>query len=160
MTGKTHLIGGATASAAYVAITNHPDPISIFGAGLAGAVIPDICHGGSKIGRKFPILSKIINIIFGHRTFTHSLIFLVLATLPLWIFLNSAIAIGFLIGVASHLILDAATHSGIELFYPWKEKIRFPITIRTGGIAEYFVFAVLAIGTMYFGMDVLNQHFL
>ena len=76
MTGKTHIIGGLAASLAFAQVTSYP--VLLVGAGVIGAVLPDICHGGSKIGRALPVVSKVINKIFGHRSFTHSLLFLVL----------------------------------------------------------------------------------
>lgn len=77
MTGKTHIMGGVAACVALANVTNY-DPVILTATGAAGALLPDICHGGSKIGRKLPILSKIVNLLFGHRTFTHSLLFLVI----------------------------------------------------------------------------------
>jgi inner membrane protein len=52
MTGKTHIIGGLAASLAVSQFTNY-DPVLLVGAGVVGGLIPDICHGGSKIGRTF-----------------------------------------------------------------------------------------------------------
>ena len=40
---------------------------------VVSSLLPDICHTGSKIGRKLKLLSLIIRLLFGHRTFTHSL---------------------------------------------------------------------------------------
>lgn len=151
MTGKTHIIGGITASLAFAQITNY-EPVLLLGAGAVGALIPDICHGGSKIGRTFPLLSKIINGLFGHRTFTHSLLFLLLAALLFSTVLpNEAIAAGLLVGMASHLLLDMATKNGIKLFFPIKITIRFPLSVKTGGKAESAVFALLSLFAVYFG---------
>lgn len=50
----------------------------LWSSGAVGALIPDICHTQSKIGRRFPILSKAVSSVFGHRTFTHSLLFLLI----------------------------------------------------------------------------------
>jgi len=58
MQGNTHIVGGITASLAFAQISND-NPLVLVGAGVVGALLPDICHGGSKIGRKFPIISKI-----------------------------------------------------------------------------------------------------
>src|SRR5690606_21165216 len=122
-------------------------------------LIPDICHGGSKIGRSFPVVSKIINTLFGHRTFTHSLVFLLLAALLFQTFLpNEAIAAGLLVGMASHLLLDMATRNGIKLFFPFKLTVRFPLTVKTGGTAEYVIFALLSLLTVYFGSYAFGFH--
>jgi inner membrane protein len=154
MTGKTHIVGGITASLAFAQTTNY-DPFILIGAGVIGAILPDICHGGSKIGRALPMLSKIINTLFGHRTFTHSLLFLVLMAVLMNNFVpNEAFTAGVLVGMASHLLLDMATKNGIKLFFPIKVTIRFPITATTGGAAEYVVFAALSLFTVYFGYGV------
>lgn len=63
MTGKTHIMGGiasCTAAAYYYGF----DPVLMAASGAVGALIPDICHTQSKIGRKFPILSKVVRLRF------------------------------------------------------------------------------------------------
>lgn len=158
MTGKTHIIGGIASSLAFAHFSNM-DPIIIVGAGIIGALVPDICHGGSKMGKAFPILSKIINLIFGHRSFTHSLLFLVIiAFLMDRFFPYEAVKTGLLTGMVSHLILDMATKSGIQLFFPISFKVRFPITTRTGSIIENIIFSVLALVSFYFGFQVLSYY--
>lgn len=155
MTGKTHIMGGI-ASAAAVVHYQHYDPTIFIIAGAFGAVLPDICHGGSKIGRRFPLISKVINTIFGHRTFTHSLLFLLLVGYLLTLFTdNSSIIMGVLVGMVSHFILDAATKNGIKLFYPVSIAIRFPITTKTGGTVENIVLLGLTLVTIYFGKDLI-----
>ncbi|MEK3978500.1 metal-dependent hydrolase [Psychrobacillus sp. FSL K6-2836] len=159
MTGNTHIIGGLAASLAFAQVTDF-EPILLVGAGVVGALIPDICHGGSTIGRKFKVLSKVINALFGHRSFTHSLLFLVLIAILLTSFVdNESIVMGILVGMASHYILDMATKNGIKLLYPLKITVRFPITTRTGGTVEYLVFAVLSLLTVYFGYGVFGNYF-
>lgn len=151
MTGKTHIVGGIAASLAYAQMTNH-DPIIMVGAGIVGALLPDICHSGSKIGRKLPILSKVINGLFGHRTFTHSLLFLVIVAWLLNSFMpNEAVKAGFLAGMVSHYVLDMATRNGIKLFFPLSMNVRFPLTTKTGSKVESAVFSILALLSFYFG---------
>lgn len=159
MTGKTHITGGIAASLAFAQITNY-DPVVLLCAGTIGALLPDICHGGSKIGRTFPALSKIINKLFGHRTFTHSLLFLVLTGVLLnALSANEAATAGILVGMASHYILDMATKNGIKLLFPVKVTVRFPITATTGGFSEYAVFAVLSVLAVYYGYGAFAGYF-
>lgn len=159
MTGKTHIIGGIAASLAFAQIT-HYDPVILLCSGTIGAILPDICHGGSKIGRSFPVLSKIINGLFGHRTFTHSLLFLVLTSILLnALSVDKAVSAGILVGMISHLVLDMATKNGIKLLFPLKMTIRFPITTTTGGAVEYLVFAALSVLVVYFGYDAFTVYF-
>ncbi|EGA89883.1 hypothetical protein GPDM_07530 [Planococcus donghaensis MPA1U2] len=154
MTGKTHIIGGIAASLAFAQVTNY-DPVLLVGAGVVGAVIPDICHSGSKIGRTLPALSKIISRLFGHRTFTHSLLFLALTAFILESFVTvEALSAGLLVGMLSHIVLDMATKRGVKLFFPFKWTIRFPVTATTGGASEYLVFSLLSLLTVYFGYGV------
>src|SRR5690606_7202830 len=109
MTGKTHILGGITASLAYAHFVNE-SPLIMVGAGIIGALLPDICHSGSTFGKKLLFLSKMVNAIFGHRTFTHSLLFLVLITLLMNTFIpNDAVKVGLLVGMMSHFVLDMAT---------------------------------------------------
>ncbi|AOV08143.1 metal-dependent hydrolase [Sporosarcina ureilytica] len=156
MTGKTHILGGIAASLAYAHIANE-DPMIMVGAGIVGALLPDICHSGSKLGRKLPLLSKIINTLFGHRTFTHSLLFLVLiASLMNAFFPNDVVKTGILVGMVSHYILDMATRNGIKLFFPLNLTVRFPVTTRTGSKVEGIVFSILTLISFYYGFQVLG----
>lgn len=133
MTGKTHMIGGIAASLAYAHIAQE-SPIIMVGAGIVGALLPDICHSGSKIGKRLPILSKIINGLFGHRTLTHSLLFLGIIVFIMNTFsMNETLQTGVIVGMISHYILDMATKNGIKLFFPFSLTVRFPVTTRTGG---------------------------
>ena len=155
MTGNTHILGGIAASLAFAQISNY-DPVVLVGAGVVGALLPDICHGGSKIGRTFPLVSKVINILFGHRSFTHSLLFLFLMAALLNSFVtNESIVKGILVGMVSHFVLDMATKNGIKLLYPLKITIRFPLTTKTGGKVENIVFTALTLLSIYFGYEVI-----
>lgn len=158
MTGKTHIIGGLAASLAFAQVTSY-DPVLLVGAGVIGAILPDICHGGSKVGRAFPIVSKVINVLFGHRSFTHSLLFLVIMAFLMNSFVtNESVTAGILVGMASHLVLDMATRNGIKLLFPLKIRVRFPLTTRTGGTVEYMVLAALSLLSVYFGYEAFGYY--
>ncbi|MFY4776676.1 metal-dependent hydrolase [Metabacillus sp. RGM 3146] len=153
MTGKTHIMGGVASGLALAHFT-HYDPVLLTAAGALGGLIPDICHSGSKIGRMAPLLAKIINVLFGHRTFTHSLLFLIIVNSLIAAFLpNDSIRAGILAGMVSHIILDAGTKKGIKLFYPIKISVRLPFTTRTGSAVEHAVFAVISVIAVYFGYE-------
>ncbi len=156
MTGKTHITGGIAASLAFAQVSHYEPAILLIG-GVAGALIPDICHGSSTIGRRFPFVSKIVSALFGHRTFTHSLLFLLLA-LALFetIGLNEALSAGIIVGMVSHLLLDMATKRGIKLLFPLRVTVRLPLTTSTGSFTEYVVFAALSLLSVYFGYGLFN----
>ncbi|KYG34159.1 metal-dependent hydrolase [Alkalihalobacillus trypoxylicola] len=150
MTGKTHLIAGVTMASTIAHYTNY-EPLALIISGAVGSLLPDICHGGSKIGRRFPLLSTIINTLFGHRTFTHSLLFLFIIAFVMNRFVPvEALTVGLLAGMISHLILDAFTRRGIRFFYPLKLTVRFPLTIKTGSAIENLIFTGLTIIFFYF----------
>src|SRR5699024_10141722 len=139
MTGKTHLVGGDE-SALVVASATSYDSTTLSISGAVGGLLQDICHSVSESGRKLPFEHRIVYIIFGHRTFTHSLLFLLIIWILSETFLTSeSITYGLLTGMVSHFILDAATKSGIKLLYPASLTVRFPITTRTGGAIEHIV---------------------
>ncbi|RQW22884.1 metal-dependent hydrolase [Bacillus sp. C1-1] len=147
MTGKTHLIGGIIAcQAADIFLFQNEGQIGYYAAGLIGALIPDICHTHSKIGRRLPFLSKIVSTLFGHRTFTHSLLFLLLINLLFLYFFpeQEGLRLGFLIGMVSHYILDALTVRGIRLLYPATFRFRLA-RFRTGGVIESILLGVLVL---------------
>ena len=135
MKGDTHIVGGFVASLAVSQVIPH-DPFIMMGASVIGSLLPDICHTGSTVGRLFPYISKPINKVFGHRTITHSLLFLVILSFLLD---DTAFKAGILAGVIGHYLLDMATKNGIQLFYPLKRRIRFLLTISTGGKMESVV---------------------
>ena len=155
MLGNTHIVGGITASLAFAQISSE-SPLVLVGAGVVGALLPDICHSGSKIGRMFPISSKIVNKLFGHRSFTHSLLFLFCVAMLLDAFVPyKLVTIGLLLGMASHLVLDMGTKRGIKLFFPMKIAVRFPLTIKTGGKVEKVIFAGLCMLSLYFSYEII-----
>lgn len=155
LTGKTHIMGGIAATAAFAQTSNY-DPAIMIIAGALGGMIPDICHGGSKIGKKLPWLSKLINGLFGHRTLTHSILFLIIVNALLLLFIPfESIRIGILIGMASHLLLDAATKNGIKLLYPLDITFRLPLTMKTGSALESVVLTALTLIVLYYGKDIL-----
>lgn len=158
MTGKTHMIGGIAASLAYAHIAQE-SPMLMVGAGIVGALLPDICHGGSKIGKRLSVLSKIINALFGHRTLTHSLLFLGIIAFVMNAFsLNEALKAGVLVGMLSHYVLDMATKNGIKLFFPFSLTVRFPLTIKTGSRGEGLIAGLLAVLSFYYGYQAIGMY--
>ena len=74
MTGKTHascgfLVGAITTQYFHTDIFTS---ISVIVLSVISSILPDMCHTQSKIGRRFGLL-VFVRILFGHRTFTHSL---------------------------------------------------------------------------------------
>jgi inner membrane protein len=113
MTKKTHLIVGTLVSIPLLA-----SPLGLLG--ISGSIFADY---DLKVGKIF------------HRTFTHSLIFLLFTTIIINIF-NKEVAIVWLASYTSHLFLDSLTKSGIPLLMPIKNKKYGLRLFMTGGIFD------------------------
>lgn len=134
---------------------------------LLGAVFPDIDEPKSFIGRKLPLLSRIISLSFSHRGFTHFLAFPLIFFIASFMFsgvLQSSL-IAFACGILLHQIGDMLTISGIpHYFFPISKSraVLLPqyLRFRTGSKVELailsFVFVPLIalIGMEKFGFDV------
>lgn len=99
-------------------------PVLVTVTAFLGAALPDIDHPKSHLGRRFRLTSRIVNKAFGHRTFTHSLLFCfgIGYLLCKW---NDSIGIGTFAGIISHILLDMLTpfSKGVALFYPIQKRI-------------------------------------
>ena len=138
---KTHLLFALLIS---LLIFNYFDlnPILFIFILIISAVVPDIDHSKSWIGRKFKPLSLIVNFIFGHRKLIHSLFFVILMSFLIKISFNNY-HLPFFVGYLSHLFLDSLTKQGIMLFYPFKFRVNG--FLRTNGITEKIFLIVLAL---------------
>ncbi len=104
-----------------------------------GTIILDIDSEKSKIGKAWYF--RPIQWFTSHRRFFHSIFFIILATAILSI-ISTNIAIGFIIGSLSHLLLDALTKRGISPLHPiTKRKLKGPI--KTNSIPEEIIFVLL-----------------
>lgn len=163
MTGRTHLVAGANAAGwGLWLLTGMPASIWWIGLGALGGLFPDLDASDSLLQNadlrsgqrglriqplKLPGL--VLNALFGHRGFLHSLLALIL--------LIAAFALArppieliaaFGLGYISHLFLDGINPSGVPLFYPFKRRIRFVpfVRIRTGGLIDQLLFLGLSPG--------------
>ncbi|REH74500.1 metal-dependent hydrolase [Staphylococcus felis] len=152
MTGKTHsaaglLIGAVVARHFELNLIEAVTCIVISG---VASIFPDICHTQSKIGKHFRILSLFIKHMFGHRTLTHSLIFMGLIFFLLHMLqIPIYYMIGVICGMLSHVILDMLTPRGVKLFFPLPIRVRFPIQFKTGGILDLSLASTFSIMTMF-----------
>lgn len=117
--------------------------------GMAGAVVPDYADLRSDLRR-----------VLRHRGFSHSLLFGAAVIGLVWVILNALsqvadervqlhaelvepLLLAFALGLASHLVLDAATPSGIRPFLPLSQfrlRILPPgLRILTGGATDSLV---------------------
>ncbi|ARJ64976.1 hypothetical protein WV31_04490 [Magnetospirillum sp. ME-1] len=130
-------------------------PLGPEGAAAAalGALLPDIDHPSSWIGRRLWPVSKPLSMVLGHRGLTHSLLAVIggLAVLMLMeparglVRLAEPLALGYL----SHLAADALTPSGVPLLWPWRQRFGIGLC-STGGVMEWLVVAAFAAAVVWF----------
>ncbi len=145
MMAGSHVVVGAAAWAVVATLGHHPpaDPAAL-AAAAAGALLPDIDHPKSWMGRKLWPVSVPLAALIGHRGLTHSLV-AVAATL----FLAATFGMGWMalpaaVGYLSHLAADALTPSGVPLLWPVRWRFALPLC-RTGGVLEILVVVALAL---------------
>ncbi|MCL5091093.1 MAG: metal-dependent hydrolase [Patescibacteria group bacterium] len=169
MTSRTHDLF-AFASLVTVAAYYPPASLNLITAAaclvgnIIGSLIPDMDQATNRLWDLLPggdYLGKFFKKLFlSHRTLSHSFIgFFLLYHLLSWLlpkllnsnFINVSLVISaVMIGLVSHLLLDAFTEEGLPLFFPLTWKIGFPPLkewrIKTGKWFEKFiVFPVIVI---------------
>jgi inner membrane protein len=119
---------------------------------LLGALLPDLDTPTSLAGRCCRPLSSWLERRVGHRTLTHSLLGLSLASLPVlplaWI--ESRWPLAFALGYLSHLLVDAANPPGVPLLSPSPVRAVFPgresLRPAEGSRGEAVLCAAFALG--------------
>jgi len=127
MTKKTHICVGIALTLPLLSIVPEYAIVGIIGATLAD-----------------------YDLILGikHRTITHSLLTLILATITVMLF-NFNIGLVFGYNYSIHLILDSFTKMGVPFLYPFKKKYYGLKLIRTGGVEDMFI-CLLAILLIFY----------
>lgn len=130
-------------------------PVLGLGVCLIGALLPDVDHPSSTVGKLVPFLSYPISAIFGHRGITHSLLMI---SFMIWYlyegvqhttFTTSYIkyfTVPLVVGYLSHLIADMMTPAGLPLLYPLKRRFNIAF-IQNKGIQYLVSLALLGLTT-------------
>ncbi|SEQ58431.1 metal-dependent hydrolase [Neolewinella agarilytica] len=128
MTLPNHITGGIVFTGVFgafagVNILHNPGLLIMT---VLAATFADIDVPSSLWGRTFKPISKAINRKFGHRTITHSLLFLLLgygAVAGACKVLGSSAPYPtvFLLAYSSHLLFDMMTVAGVPLFFPYNK---------------------------------------
>ncbi|MDP6600053.1 MAG: metal-dependent hydrolase [Candidatus Woesearchaeota archaeon] len=111
------------------------------------SVFPDIDERKSKMGRENKIISTIINFMFGHRGFIHS-IYIPLILYLVFYYINKEIGIAVLTGYFSHLFTDALTKQGIRPLAPLINK-KINGMIKTNSLLEKTFFLIITLLILY-----------
>jgi inner membrane protein len=129
MSGTNHVVGGTVFTGIFASFWNvniFAEPSFLFFT-VFFAILPDIDHVKSPIGKLFYPIAKWLNIKYGHRTVTHSAIFffcLLLIVAFIEKIFRTDFTISLIVGFAyfSHLLFDMMTKAGIPLFWPFKKN--------------------------------------
>jgi endonuclease YncB( thermonuclease family) len=129
-------------------------------AAAAASVLPDADYPRSWLGHQLGNVSEDLNRLFGHRSFLHSLLALILVTwvlgLPLWwIVGRPSPMIAVFVGYGSHLFADMMSLGGVQLFWPSRLIAVFPgrdeYRIVSGGNSErVFVAFALVLALLFY----------
>ncbi len=164
MLAPGHIAVGLTTYWAACQLAGYQPTPELFSAAAFGALLPDIDHPSSRVGRMFPHISKPLARVFGHRGFTHSLLAIAAlvavlaytarfhaASLP------AATAAAVSMGYLSHLLADYLTIRGIPLFWPYRRPsgdYALPyLAFRTGGPVEMVITVVLGLLLAYLAVE-------
>jgi inner membrane protein len=156
MMAGSHVVVGAAAWAWAAPHLGLPslDPASLALA-VGGALLPDIDHPHSWVGRRVRLISRPLAATVGHRGLTHSLLAVFVCFLALrWHGLSRAVVDPVVVGYLSHLGADLLTSSGLRLAWPLPRRYAIPLC-TTGSPAEPVIVMGLVI---WVGVTVLRLH--
>lgn len=107
-----------------------------------GSLLPDLDKRDSLIGQYSFGLARLVQLVFGHRGFTHSLLCWLLISMVCYSY-PSAFSFGLSLGYLAHIIGDFFSSRGVPLLYPLVKKHFNPgsiLTYRTGSTSETLIF--------------------
>jgi membrane-bound metal-dependent hydrolase YbcI (DUF457 family) len=125
----------------------------------ATSLLPDADSPKSWLGHHLGSVSADLHRLFGHRSFLHSLLALLILTpalgLPLWwVTGQPALATAVGVGYGSHLLADMMTLGGVKLFWPSRLIAVFPgrdeYRVVSGSSSETVFVAVVLVLTLLF----------
>jgi inner membrane protein len=171
MTAPNHITGGIVFTGlfcSFFSINIFANPVFI-SVTVIGSLLPDIDHTKSWIGKSVYPIAKWLSRNYGHRTITHSLLFLVgVFLISLFIEKNFradySISIILFFSILSHFIFDMVTLAGIPLFYPfYKNPCVLPanpeMRIRSGNIRQEGIILFMFCFLTFFMQDLFANGF-
>lgn len=118
------------------------DP-ALLGLAVFGALLPDIDHPKSWLGKRLRPVSTACATLFGHRGVTHSLLAVVgCAALLFSQNVPLAVTAPLVVGYLSHLAADLLTPAGLRLAWPLRGTYALPLC-RSGSPFEPLVVALM-----------------
>ena len=159
MTGTNHIAGGIVITGLFASFhdINIFENVAYISTTIGCCLLPDIDHRKSIMGKMFHPIAVYLDQHFGHRTITHSFLFLGII-IALVAFIEHLLSNSFvfttitLFALLSHYILDMITVQGIPLLYPFKRnpcvipgdpKYRLRNTNFKNEVAGFIIFIML-----------------
>jgi len=149
----THLAFGLLASLMSIEFFNINNRLIFILIALFFSIFPDIDETKSKMGKKYRLTSKVINSVFGHRGFFHS-IYMPLSLYAVFYNVNVEVGIAILVGYLSHLLMDAITKHGIRPLYPIVNK-KINGFVKTNSLLEKILFLIILFFDFYLMLSIL-----
>ncbi len=171
MQGFNHIAGGITFTGIFASFhdVNVFEKPEYLGVTVVFALLPDIDHTRSIIGRSVYPLARWLSVKFGHRTITHSLVFyvavlLLVRAVELLYFHTSVFSVLAAYSLLSHNIFDMCTRQGIPFFYPFSTRpcvlpANPNMRLRTNDLRSEAIIFVLFCSMMLFCMPLFSNGF-
>lgn len=123
MQGYNHVAGGVVFTGIFASFhdVNVFSSAGLISVTVACALLPDVDHTRSLIGKTCYPVAAWLQRQFGHRTLTHSLCFL-LGTVGLLLLAPRSYVIVGGYALLSHLLFDMCTKQGVPLLYPFSKR--------------------------------------
>ena len=160
MRGKAHLACGIIAGAG-VSITGVLsgnltvlDSVLLTVSSSFVCLLPDIDHPDSTLGHRIKPVAKFIKNNIGHRTTTHSGLWLILFGFLIFVCFGSwlfPVVLGAAVGFLSHLLSDTLTVGGVPWLWPLSRK-RYRLTPIKSGHLDWLLTIltdIIIIGAAY-----------
>ena len=171
MQGFNHIAGGVTFTGIFASFhdVNVFEKPEYLGVTVMFALIPDIDHTRSIIGKTVYPLARWLSVKFGHRTITHSLVFYVAVLLLVraieLLYLNTNVfSVLAAYALLSHNIFDMCTRQGIPFFYPFSTRpcvlpANPNMRVRTNDLRSEAIIFVVFCSMMLFCMPLFSNGF-
>lgn len=171
MQGFNHIAGGVTFTGIFASFhdVNVFEKPEYLGVTIVFALLPDIDHTRSIIGKSVYPLARWLSVKFGHRTITHSLVFYVAVLLLVraveLLYLNTSVfSVLAAYALLSHNIFDMCTRQGIPFFYPFSTRpcvlpANPNMRVRTNDLRSEAIIFVIFCSMMLFCMPLFSNGF-
>lgn len=171
MQGFNHIAGGVTFTGIFASFhdVNVFEKPEYLGVTVVFALLPDIDHTRSIIGKAVYPLARWLSVKFGHRTITHSLVFyvavLLLVRVVELLYLNTTVfSVLAAYALLSHNIFDMCTRQGIPFFYPFSTRpcvlpANPNMRVRTNDLRSEAIIFVVFCSMMLFCMPLFTNGF-